>query len=237
MKSHIKRVLPRFLHHFYNRIVSRRKIADRLGSWFELDWKKKAENADTSTWVDVYDRYWEHWSKQDLSEKDLEKFLQSITKGSSVLDAGCGDGYLLDSLSNKCSMMTGVDISSAALQKARKRFGDNILLIQSFIENLPFADNSFDTVVSAHTLEHVKDIDKAVSELKRVAVKSLVILVPRQEYLPYTEDYHLQFFPTEQDLLDKVGIKGARCERYVTGNEKTNYQGDVLLLAVSLLGD
>jgi SAM-dependent methyltransferase len=234
MKSKLKRILPKFLHHLYNRVISRRKIAGMLGSWFELDWKKKAENANTTTWVDVYDKSWEHWSKQDLSGKDIEKILQSITKGCSVLDAGCGDGYLLANLTDKCSMMTGVDVSSTALQKARKRLGENVLLIQSFIENLPFADDSFDAVVSAHTLEHVKDLDKAVSELKRVAAKSLVILVPRQEYLPYTEDYHLHFFPTEQDLLDRVGIKGARCERYLTGDETTNYQGDVLLLTADL---
>ena len=132
-------------------------------------------------------------------------------------------------------MMAGVDISGTALHKARKRLGEGVLLVQSFIENLPFASDSFDVVVSTHTIEHVKDMDKAVSELKRIATKNLVILVPKQEYLPYTEDYHLQFFPTEQVLLDRVGIKSARCERYVTGDETTNYQGDVLLLTADLI--
>lgn len=234
MKSIIKKVLPKFLHHLYNRAISRRKIAGMLGSWFELDWKKKAENADTATWVDVYDKSWKYWTKQDLSETDLEKILQNIPFGSTLVDAGCGDGYLLASLADKCSLITGVDISGTALQIARKRLGEDVFLIQSFIEDLPFADDSFDTVVSAHTIEHVKDLDKAVSELKRISAKRLIILVPCQEYLPYTEDYHLYFFTSEQDLVERIDIEGAQCERYTSGDGTTNYQGDVLLLIADL---
>ncbi|MDZ7363780.1 MAG: class I SAM-dependent methyltransferase [candidate division KSB1 bacterium] len=40
---------------------------------------------------------------------------------------------------------------------------------QGFAENMPFSDKTFDYVTCCHTLEHVKDLDKAVAELKRVA--------------------------------------------------------------------
>jgi ubiquinone/menaquinone biosynthesis C-methylase UbiE len=42
---------------------------------------------------------------------------------------------------------------------------------QANIEKLPFADNSFNTVISTHTLEHVTNIRQAVRELKRVTAK------------------------------------------------------------------
>ncbi|MDP8240107.1 MAG: class I SAM-dependent methyltransferase [Candidatus Hatepunaea meridiana] len=167
----------------------------------------------------MYDESWQHCRKQDLSPYDLKRISDKTTPGSTVLDAGCGDGYLLKNLSDKCSHLIGVDISTVALSKARKRIGDNVILVQALLEDLPFRSSSIDIVVSAHTIEHVKDIDKSISELKRIAKHRLVILVPCQEYLPYTEDYHLHFFPTEKDLLDRVGIANAHCERYSVVDE------------------
>lgn len=249
IKSKLKKLIPHWIHYLYNHLISKRRIADRLGSWFELDWKHEAASADTAKWVDVYDKSWEHWRKQDLSSKDLRKIRENIPPDSTVLDAGCGDGYLLEGLADRCSVRVGVDLSRIALQKAEERLkrrigtrqiGRDIILVQGLIEDLPFADNCFDVVVSAHTIEHVRDLDRSIAELKRVASRKLVILVPCQEYLPYTEDYHLHFFTTERELLSQVGILGARCRRYSAsrgfgnGYSDCGYRGDVLLLTADL---
>jgi len=112
--------------------------------------------------------------------------------------------------------------------------------VQAFFEYLPFADNAFDVVVTAHTLEHVRDLQRSISEMKRVAAKQLLILVPCQEYLPYTEDYHIHFFPDEKALLREVNIDSAVCERYSVSNEivdsdyDCSYHGEVLLLTADL---
>ena len=43
---------------------------------------------------------------------------------------------------------------------------------------LPFDDGEFDTVVSSHVIEHVKDDEKAIEEMARVAKKRLLVVVP-----------------------------------------------------------
>jgi ubiquinone/menaquinone biosynthesis C-methylase UbiE len=89
---------------------------------------------------------------------------------------------------------------------------------------LPFRDRGFDTVVCAHTLEHIPDLFAAATELRRVAHR-VVVVVPRQRYYRYTVDYHLHFFPSAAPLVHLFG--GPSCA------QATVVDGDWLLIAES----
>lgn len=60
---------------------------------------------------------------------------------------------------------------------------------------MPFEDNSFDTVICTHALEHIKNEKKALKELRRICRKKLIIVVPRQRDFRYTFDLHINFYP------------------------------------------
>jgi SAM-dependent methyltransferase len=62
------------------------------------------------------------------------------------------------------------DISLRALVEARRRLGDKGLYVVADIANLPFADNTFDGVVSLHTIYHVPaaEQENAFNEIHRV---------------------------------------------------------------------
>lgn len=77
---------------------------------------------------------------------------------------------------------------------------DRVNYVEGSLTKLPFDDNEFDVVVCTHALEHIKDIAKALSELRRVCRKKLIIVVPRQREYRYTVDLHINFFPYEYDL-------------------------------------
>ena len=234
-KKTIKKFLPKQLHTLYNRIFSKHIIRKRIGEWFDVDWKAKAFSADDTIWLETYEEAWKHQPEQDLSHIDIDKIKSKVnTAEYSILDAGCGDGFLLEALSGNCHAMTGVDISMKALELARRRLGAKALFAQAFLEKLPFKNDAFDIVVTAHTLEHVKDLHKAVSELIRVARKRLVVLVPSQEYVRYSMDYHIHYFPHEDDLLNAIGLSQALCERYSIPPGLCAYQGDILLLTAEL---
>ncbi len=218
-----------FAHRVYNRFISKRIIQNKIGGWFEVDWKKKAFQSDDKTWLRTYDESWNHWAEQDLSELDIQRIRALIPQGSSLLDAGCGDGYLLEKLKDKVDNAAGVDLSSVALKKAAERTGVNVRYVQSFLESMPFKTGSFDIVVCAHTLEHVRDLKKSVNELKRITAKILAVLVPVQEYRLYTEDYQLHFFREEQDLLELFNISGAECIKYSNSGADGKYTGEALL--------
>jgi len=229
-KSRLKGILPRSLHHLYNRIISRRRIQRKYGDWFDAEWKRRAPDADKQTWREVYDRSWEHWDEPDLTSLDVARIRAVVTPETTLLDAGCGDGWLLERIGDICNRRrVGVDISRIALNLAQQRLGKSVLLVQADLEKLPFRDSSFGSTVSAHTLEHIRDFGAAVAELRRVA-RQIIILVPVQEYLPYTEDYHLHFFASEKDLLRAVNIPGACCQRYRVPAGEGKFSGEVFLL-------
>ena len=97
----------------------------------------------------------------------------------------------------------GILIGAELLLRRRK-----IHYLASSIEAMPFADKFFDTVISTHTLEHVLQFEKTLKELRRLAKKRLIIVVPRQQISKYTPDLHVRFFPNAADTLKALNGKG-----------------------------
>jgi len=88
----------------------------------------------------------------------------------SVLEVACGRGGFVRELANSGARVTGCDFSSAALHATRSKLGANAAaLVQGDAQNLPFADNSFDVVVSCETIEHLPRVQDALAEMRRVA--------------------------------------------------------------------
>jgi len=228
-KASLKKFLPQQLHHLYNRLVSRRIIKRRLGSWFDPEWKQRSQRATESEWARTYDRSWLEWTMTDLTHLDLENIAAAIPPNALLADIGCGDGLLLSRIASTARFAVGCDISRAGLLRARQRLGQRFPLVQCNMERLPFRPGCLDAVVCAHTLEHCRDLNAATGELKRVG-RRLVVLVPVQEYLPYTEDYHLQFFCNESDLRDAFALPQAVIHRYQIPAGEAAFSGEVLML-------
>lgn len=136
----------------------------------------------------------------DLNEACTEEILKAI-KNRTVLEVGCGRGYLAKRLAKK-NKVTACDI---VIPEKLKSANDSVKYLEADIEALPFKDKSFDYVVTTHTLEHVQNLPKAVSELRRVAKKGLVIVVPKQRPYKYTFSLHSQFFPYRWSLENAFG--------------------------------
>lgn len=145
----------------------------------------------------------------DLNKACTDRILQKIST-KNVLEVGCGRAYLANLMTKKAKV-TACDIVISS--QLPKKFPD-IKFMSEDIENLSYKDNAFDTVVCTHTLEHTKDLKKAVSELRRVAKKELIIVIPRQRPYKYTFSLHTQFFPYKWSIENAFGFrKGATIER------------------------
>lgn len=106
-----------------------------------------------------------------------------------VLDIGCGDGLvakvILESR-NIDKFDVGLDISEREIKKAQKS-GSYKKCVAGDVYNLPFSDNSFQTVFSNSTIEHLNNLDRGLSEIFRV-LKShgqLIITVPTSFFSGY----------------------------------------------------
>lgn len=100
-------------------------------------------------------------------EKDELKRLIGDVKGKKVLDVGCGTGRLIGYLQNEGAEVTGVDLSEKMVEKVQKKFSF-IDVKQADIRELPFENDSFDVVIAAFVIVHLKDLQEAFDEVCRV---------------------------------------------------------------------
>lgn len=89
--------------------------------------------------------------------------------GIDVLDIGCGNGALLNALSDRIKSGVGVDESASILERARARNSEISNLKFKIIKGpvLPFPDDSFDVVISLMSFRYL-DWDPLLHEIKRV---------------------------------------------------------------------
>ena len=108
--------------------------------------------------------------------------------GLKVLEIGCGLGTDGAQFARAGADYTGVDLTDAAVELARKRF-ELFNLPGRFktadAENLDFADETFDIVYSHGVLHHTPDTEQAVREIHRVlrrGGRAIVMLYHRNSY-------------------------------------------------------
>ncbi len=112
----------------------------------------------------------------------------SATRGLKVLEIGCGLGTDGAQFAEAGADYTGVDLTEAAVELARKRFELFNLpgsLRTADAENLDFANESFDLVYSHGVLHHTPETRQAIREVHRVLKpggRAVVMLYHRNSY-------------------------------------------------------
>ncbi|MBK9265425.1 MAG: methyltransferase domain-containing protein [Polyangiaceae bacterium] len=113
---------------------------------------------------------------------DLEiDFLRRFGTDRDVLEVGCGTGLLLERIARFARSAKGIDLSDGMLEKARARGLD---VARGSATDLPFADASFDVACSFKVLPHVRDIDRALTEMSRVVRPGGTVVI--ELYNPYS---------------------------------------------------
>ena len=145
---------------------------------------------------------------------ERKQLIESNLEGRKVLDVGCGGGAFVHHLNQLGFETVGVDKHHDFLSLAEDQY-PSCDFRQADIEDLPFEDGAFDTVMCFDVLEHVDDY-AAIQELSRVASKRLVLAVPKEcevlaqfniTFLHYSDNTHLRYYTRESlaDLIDSIG--------------------------------
>ena len=123
-----------------------------------------------------------HWTfKFNRYEHSIEHYLRAnplpLPAGARVMDAGCGTGLLTLALLKtlkRPAHIVALDLSAASLQVAKRDINETlegrpheVWLTQANVLALPFADDSFDLIVTSGALEYVP-LEDGLSELARV---------------------------------------------------------------------
>ncbi len=140
---------------------------------------------------------WNHWVFDHLELK----------AGDTVLECGCGPGWLwranLTNLPESCQI-TLTDLSPGMVAEAASALGEvphHFRFQTADIQELSFADASFDRVIANHMLYHVPDIARALGEVKRV-------LKPGGRFFAVTngENHMRELKEMREDALHYIGL-------------------------------
>lgn len=95
--------------------------------------------------------------------------LPSSMKGIHVLDAGCAAGWYTEQFLNRGANVTAIDVSSEMVAATKRRIGKKAEVYQLDFENaLPFADSTYDCIVSSLALHYIADWNRTFAEFVRL---------------------------------------------------------------------
>ena len=150
--------------------------------------------------------------------------LAQLARGEAVLDVGCGTGDLTLELARRVGsggLVAGIDAAPEMVARARQKAGRRHLAVDlrvEPVEQLSFADQSFDVVVSSLVFHHLPDALKrqALAEIRRVLKPGgrlllVDLLGPTPAFLLHS---HLQTtLPDLLPLLDEAGFLQVEWQR------------------------
>lgn len=151
-----------------------------------------------------------------FSEEQVQNFLRNYSTGTdnlgrhmlarivaeydnpTVLDVACASAVNHEVFKN-CGVhcqYTGLDRTKKLLAEAKRRYGDEITLVEGYAQKLPFQAEAFDVVIIRHLLEHLADYEEVIGEAFRVASKELVLVFFLTPH-PGDEDFIKESEPDE----------------------------------------
>jgi ubiquinone/menaquinone biosynthesis C-methylase UbiE len=140
--------------------------------------------------AELFDYFEERSGGTEHDERRVREYILSKIplSAKTVLDVGCGRAWIAKELINQKDFVCSLDISLTNPDKALELYpSENHAGLVADALNLPFADNSFDCIVTSEVIEHIEEADKFIAELFRCVKPGgkLIITTPYKEIIKY----------------------------------------------------
>jgi ubiquinone/menaquinone biosynthesis C-methylase UbiE len=150
----------------------------------EVEITAERETADVESSSDDYARRFAGPSGAWMLQVQERGFLELLSghPGVTVLDVGGGHGQLALPLARRGWRVTVVASDPVCRRRIDEAVNDGLVrFVTADLLDLPFADRSFDTVVSVRMLTHCRRWERYVAELCRVAARAVLVDYPTSE--------------------------------------------------------
>jgi SAM-dependent methyltransferase len=139
-----------------------------------------------------------------------------------VLEVGCGEGRGIDLILPRAKSYSAIDKIEEVIDRLRKKYPTGKFISGNIPPLGPFADNSFDVVVTFQVIEHIKDDVSFLKEIHRVLKPGglAIITTPNRPMSLSRNPWHIREY-TGKELGDLTGKIFKRVEvKGISGNEK-----------------
>lgn len=163
-------------------------------------------------WTNMTKNQWDKYARifddgigegnEDLHQNHIDPVIFDYLGGGkyeTIVDAGCGNGYLLNRLSRFSNRLVGLDYSEELLNFAKSRTSGNDkvkLILADLMKKIPLEDGSSDVVIANMVLQYLPSLNVFASESHRVLKNKglLIIIVDHPSH---------QLFARAQELAGK----------------------------------
>lgn len=151
-----------------------------------------------------------NWWFRSRNRLILETLRRAFPEARSVLELGCGTGYVLAAEARSGYEVTGTELFPRGIAHARERTPD-ASFVQLDARDLPYRD-AFDVVAAYDVIEHIADDQQVLNEMA-LAVRpggGIIVTVPQHPWLWSRADRyaHHERRYTRRELLRKLGLAG-----------------------------
>lgn len=165
------------------------------------------------SYASLFGDQWKHYKKTQLDSYSgtsitadrLNLILGSIKDeldGKTVLEAGCGAGRFTEVLLQKGASLVSSDLSEAVEVNAENfPISEKHLVIQADINNMPFADESFDVVVCVGVIQHTPDSEKTIEDLYKLVKKGGYLAI---DHYAKSRSFYFRLAPLYRRYLKKM---------------------------------
>jgi ubiquinone/menaquinone biosynthesis C-methylase UbiE len=146
-----------------------------------------------------------------------------LAKRKRVLDIACGEGYGANLLARVASKVIGVDLDAGTIAHAKAKYRRrNLHFVQGSCTEIPCEDRSIDLVASFETIEHIREHDRFLSEIKRVLAPGgiLVISSPHKTEYQKVSEAANPFHEAELDHNEFVQLITKTFKHYVAARQR-----------------
>ena len=166
----------------------------------------------------------------------LSDMFDATQPSDSVLEIGCGEGFVAGQLSARHSggVYAGVDLNEKDLQNLRAKF-PTVDAHQGSIYDLSFLGRDFDVVVCAEVMEHLDDPAAALEQIIERRPSWVILSVPHEPWFclsNFARGKNITRFgndPEHVNLWGRSGFRKVLDSRLVVERQETSYPWQLVL--------
>jgi SAM-dependent methyltransferase len=155
------------------------------------------------------EQHFDSWEQENIwhPARQLAMTVLQRYNFSSILDFGCGKGFFCNMLSRKNNHVTGIDISTTALQKAAMRFpaitfiqGDDRFFVEQYT-------GKHELIITMEVLSYISDWKELIRSISEKTIYYLVTLYIPEDPIGFVKSFEelkeevLKYFSIETELL------------------------------------